>query len=153
MEPPKKSKKKRSEGEIRVSKLLSGLDILSKEEVRFPQCRDKNPLPFDFLIIVNGRAAVIEIDGEQHFMPVIALHVGEEELKGIKRRDIIKNRFLRERSISLLRVSYTELNHLEKHITDFITNLKSTKVPIYIFVSSLMYTNPFDEPVSECCIT
>src|ERR1019366_2763364 len=119
MEPPtmetvKKGKNKKrednmSEGVRRIYTLLRGLDILCHMEVRYHQCSDIKPLPFDFLIVVNGRVGLIEYDGRQHFELVPTFHKnGEEDLKKQKEHDVIKNRFCRAKQISLLRIAHTE---------------------------------------------
>jgi hypothetical protein len=151
--PLKKNKRKRSEGEERVHKLLIGLDVLAKDEEWWPQCKDKGVLRFDFFVISRGgRAGLIEVDGRQHFEVVLDLRVDEIELANIKRRDTIKNRFARERGLSILRVAYTELNHVEKWVSDYIRDLEFSKEPIHRFSSPLLYINPFGDDVNSGCV-
>jgi hypothetical protein len=75
------------------------------EQKRFPSCRDKRPLAFDFYL--ERENLVIEYDGQQHFMPVLQWG-GEEALKTSQKRDAIKNSWCRDNKIALLRVSYLD---------------------------------------------
>ena len=68
-------------------------------------------LPFDFYI--KEINTLIEIDGEQHFIPVERFG-GEKALKDRKYRDYIKDKYCMENNINLYRVS----------LLDFKTNKK-----------------------------
>ena len=86
-------------------RLLKQVNISFEEEKRFNDC--KNPmterhLPFDFYI--EQLNTIIEIDGEQHFIPIERFG-GEEALKEVKYRDYLKNKYCINNNINLIRVS------------------------------------------------
>ena len=152
LKSPKKGKKM-SDGAKRIYTLLMGLNVLFHIEVRYAQCKDHLPLPFDFVIVINGRVGIIEYDGRQHFELVEDFHKnGEADFNKQKRHDITKNRFARDRSLSLLRVSYAEDKYIEKWVTEYVCALKTAKYPVYTFSSPLLYMNPFDDEPSRCVI-
>lgn len=145
----------RSSGELRIAQLLSGLDVLVVEEMWWKQCRgERQPLRFDFFVVVNGRAGVIEFDGEQHFKPVVTATfiMTEEGLAQRKDYDLRKNRFCRDRGISMLRVSYEEQERIERWITDYVRDLGAARVPIFRFSSPLLYVNPFGDEPGGCAV-
>lgn len=59
---------KESNGENIVRKYLSDNHIKYIPQHRFKDCRDKNPLPFDFYLPKYNTC--IEYDGEQHFKAI-----------------------------------------------------------------------------------
>jgi hypothetical protein len=149
---PKPARKGRSQGEQRVATLLLGLGLLTEEEKWWHECRDKGPLRFDFFVLVNGRAGVIEVDGRQHFEVVPDLGVDEEALAVIRRHDVQKNRFLKDRGISLLRVAHSDHALLEKWVTDFLARLRKENEPIYVYSNASLYTNPYGLQPSTCTL-
>jgi hypothetical protein len=145
----------RSSGELRIAQLLSGLDVLVLEEMWWKQCRgDHQPLRFDFFVVVNGRAGVIEFDGEQHFRTVVTptFIMTEEGLAQRKDYDLRKNRFCRDRGISMLRVSHAEQDQVERWVTDYVRDLGAARTPIFRFSSALLYVNPFGEDAGRCAV-
>lgn len=149
--------RKRSKGEIQVSKILATMDILSHEEVSWTQCRDKRVLRFDFFIVVplsKGKTAVIEVDGRQHFELLVGCHFGnnEGELAITKQHDTYKNNFLKERGISLLRISYLELTFAEVLIKQFLLDVAGSSKSIYRFSNQKLYSNPFGNKQGHSCI-
>jgi len=147
------NKKKRSEGEERVANLLLELNILAKEEEWWPQCKDKGVLRFDFFVVVKGgRAGVIEVDGRQHFELVPDLGVDEIELQHIRRRDIIKNKFAKERGLSMLRIAYVDHSKLGVWVSDYLRDMETATQAIYRFSSPLLYVHPFGEEDGGGCV-
>ena len=147
-----KKKKAPSEGANTIRELLSGLDILAQEEVRFTQCRLRKPLPYDFMIIIEGGiVAIIEFDGSQHFEYVSSWHKNQEGFEKQKQKDILKNKFLRDRKIPLLRISYLEEAHIARHITEYITELRKGN-KITRFIPSMSYPHPYGPEDDSCCI-
>jgi hypothetical protein len=94
---------KSSSGEKTIRKKLKKLNIFFIEQYRFYDCRNKNPLPFDFYL--PEYKICIEYDGEQHFS---SKWLGENSLTKTKENDIIKNNYCRENNINLIRIPYTE---------------------------------------------
>jgi hypothetical protein len=140
-----RAKKSRSDGEQRVSTLLLGLGVLCDEERWWPQCRDKAPLRFDFFVLVEGKGALIEVDGRQHSEVVPDLCVGVEELAIIREHDRCKNLFARANKLSLLRVAHTDMRLLEKWVIEFLEGVKLSKDPVYRFSSPALYPDPFGD--------
>ena len=54
-----------SKSEKYIANYLSFQNILFEQEYIFPDCRDINPLPFDFYL--PDYNTCIEYDGQQHF--------------------------------------------------------------------------------------
>jgi len=97
-----------------LKRLLTQINIDFELEKKFTDC--KNPmteqyLRFDFYI--EKLNLLIEIDGEQHFIPVNRFG-GEESLKTTKYRDYIKDKFAYENKIKLIRVSLLDLETYKK---------------------------------------
>ena len=94
-----------SKGELSIRKYLEGHNIYFKTQYRFPDCKDKRSLPFDFYLPEYNMC--IEYDGEQHFKP-IGRWKGAKGFEDIKRRDNIKNSYCKDNGIGLIRIKYTE---------------------------------------------
>lgn len=145
-------RKAASEGAGKIREFLFSLDILAVEELSWPQCKFKNPLRFDFAVIVDGgQLAIIEFDGAQHFNYVSSWHKSPEGFENSKRKDIIKNRFLRERKIPLLRIAYPEEDHIAKHVTEYLTELRKGH-KITRFIPSSLYPHPYGEEDDKCTV-
>ena len=137
-----------SKGEDRIDKLLKGMDIIYESQKSFTQCKDKRCLPFDFMIVVNGRVAVIEYDGRQHFEIVKEFHKGDpidskEAFDKGHRHDITKNMFTIKYNISLLRISHKEDEHIEKWVVDFIEALRKSNKRVEMFSNLILYSEPY----------
>lgn len=94
-----------SKGEREIYKLLKEKNIEFETEKIFEDCRDTFYLRFDFYLPKENLC--IEFDGIQHFEPIDAFG-GEEGFKDRIRKDKIKEEFLKENKINLLRISYLE---------------------------------------------
>lgn len=92
-----------SYGEKTICKWLDNNDIQYVREMRFPDCRDIKPLPFDFYLPEYNKC--IEYDGEQHFKPK-AFFGGEDSFQVTTKHDKIKNEYCKINGISLLRIPY-----------------------------------------------
>ena len=68
-------------------------------------------LPFDFYI--PSLKILIEFDGIQHFKP-ISIWGGEKALISQTERDEIKNNFAIQNNFKLIRISYVDLNKIDK---------------------------------------
>lgn len=103
---------KESKGEKEVAKILLEKNILFKREHKFPDCKYKNVLPFDFYI--PNINTCIEFQGAQHYEP---LHCrgGEEEFKLILLRDSIKQQYCKDKNINLILIKFNE--NIEKVIS------------------------------------
>jgi len=94
-----------SNGERIVRKYLIKNKIKYQQEKRFPECKYKYTLPFDFYLPEYNMC--VEYDGRHHFIPISAWG-GEPYLENVKIRDKIKNNFCKNNNIKLLRIKYNE---------------------------------------------
>jgi hypothetical protein len=97
-----------SKGEEKIAKWLGEHNIEYIPQYRFKDCKNKNPLPFDFYI--PSKNTVIEFDGEQHYKPI--KHFGGEN-RYLERvlNDRKKSNYCWENNITLIRIPY--------HYSDF----------------------------------
>lgn len=115
-----------SRGEIKIRDILDERGYLFNPEYRFYDCRDTNPLPFDFAILSDDREVemLIEYDGIQHFEPVrfggISIEEAEFDFGVTQKHDLIKSRYAEENGIPLLRIPYWEFDDVERIVIDFI---------------------------------
>jgi len=104
---------KESHGEKRIKKYLDENRYNYIPQFRFKNCKNKNPLPFDFAIFNDKEKTklkcLIEYDGEQHYYP-ISRFGGIEGFKKVKMNDNIKDKYCKDNNINLLRISYLEDN-------------------------------------------
>lgn len=103
---------KQSHGEREVELFLAQNKFQYIREYRFDDCRDKQPLPFDFYLPdIN---TCIEYDGQQHYKPFDRWG-GDVALRGTKRRDSIKTNYCKAKGIRLIRIPYT-VNDINKFL-------------------------------------
>lgn len=107
-----------SKGEKSVANYLTAKKIIFVREYRIKDCKYIRPLPFDFALFIDDKIlCLIEYDGEHHFRAIGRLRINEFET--IKKRDIIKDNFCKNKSIPLIRIPYTEADiegYLEKKL-------------------------------------
>jgi len=101
---------KQSKGEKIINEYLQKLNINFIKQKSFSECKNINPLPFDFYLPEHN--VCIEYDGKQHFMPVDYFG-GDDGFKQRKKHDQIKNIYCKQNNIILLRIKYNE-NIIEK---------------------------------------
>lgn len=97
-----------SKGEKLVSKILNNMNIDYMIQKRFLDCRDKLPLPFDFII---SDKILVEYDGELHFKKSNYYGGGKGLFNRIK-KDKIKNNYCIENNIPLIRIPYWEFDNI-----------------------------------------
>jgi hypothetical protein len=96
---------KSSVGENTVKKYLDDNKIKYIKQYRFNDCKNKQPLPFDFYLPDYNMC--IEYDGEQHFKPHIFFG-GDVGFELLKINDYIKENYCINNNIKLLRIKYDE---------------------------------------------
>lgn len=114
--------------ERKVHDFLEDNGVKHIQEFRYNSCRDIKPLPFDFYLCDYN--ALIEIDGEQHYAPVL---FGGEKHNIYNRfilqqkHDNIKTEFCNNNNIPLLRIPYFDFSSekWEEDILNFIKPLRS----------------------------
>lgn len=97
-----------SKGETEIGIWLDSKNIKYIQQYTFVDCRDKNPLPFDFYVPQYNLC--IEYDGEQHYTPVTFGGMDEnlaiEQFKKTQYHDEIKTTYCKDNDIQLLRIPY-----------------------------------------------
>ena len=105
---------KESVGEREVRRFLISVGLEFESQKKFPGCRDKRELPFDFFF--ERLNLLIEYDGEQHYVErTSGIYTGK--FAEIKRRDNIKNKFAASAGFNFLRIRWDE---------NIITKMKET---------------------------
>lgn len=103
--------KVKSHGENKIIKILESNNINYKSQKWFTDCRDINPLPFDFCIYTKDSYYLIEFDGEQHFTRrEDGRFGGEDDFETTQLHDQIKNKYCLNNNIPLIRIPYTHLH-------------------------------------------
>jgi len=124
-----------SQGERFLMNYFEKHEIGNKREKKFKDCKDIRPLPFDAYFVLDDIERVIEIDGIQHFKPV-GMFGGEEALDRNYRIDTKKSLYCYNNGMSLLRISYLDLENLDDIMDDFISQSKEK--------TSMYYSNTED---------
>ncbi len=102
---------KTSYGEYEIKEVLESYNIVYKREYWFPDCRDKNPLPFDFYL--PSYNLCIEYQGEQHYREV-KIWGGKEGLELRKSHDKIKRDYCINHNIGYFEIPYWERKNIKQ---------------------------------------
>lgn len=102
-------RKSESLGEAKIRVYLEEHNIDFLQQHWFADCRDVNPLPFDFYI--SDINTIIEFDGRQHFSETNYFSYGLEKTMY---HDSIKNKYCEDKGIHLIRIPYTKINNIEQ---------------------------------------
>lgn len=98
-----------SRGEMMVQRWFVDKGIEFERQYRISECRNINPLPFDFKAVSkpSGEMVLIEIDGQQHFNSSNFWGRDKETaFAKLLKNDSIKNEFCLKNGIKLLRLPY-----------------------------------------------
>ena len=93
-----------SKGNEKIKNLLINANINFEVEKKFPTCKDKKELPFDFYV---NNSYLIEYDGEQHYNTDSLF-----DYNYTHSHDLVKNEWCKINQIPLIRIPYTHLNNL-----------------------------------------
>lgn len=109
----------KSKFELDVESVLKENNITYESQYKFPDCRDINPLPFDFYL--PDYNTLIEADGEGHYIPIrrtssMTIDDAIAQLKVIQNHDLIKTTYCNSNHIPLMRIPYWERNNLNNFI-------------------------------------
>ena len=107
-----------SKGEKAIKIFLTENKIDYIPQKKFKDCRDKNPLPFDFYL--PGLNIAIEYQGRQHY-EAIEHFGGEKQLHLQRHHDWMKRKYCRDKDITLITISYKE--NVEKVLKNIIKNV------------------------------
>jgi hypothetical protein len=131
-----------SKGERRVEECLYKLRADFEAQIRFEDCRNELPLPFDFGIYNdNTIVGLIEYDGILHFEE----KGFEKSFRRIQLTDKIKNGYCEEKNIPLLRIPYWEFENVEKLIIDFLRDKIEIIVDEEAFINEIKRRIEADE--------
>lgn len=123
----------KSPREIYIAKELTNLGIKFEREKIFPDCKHKGFLRFDFYLPEHSIA--IEYDGVHHVKPVyfwgdsffkLKKEVTLKNLREIKIRDNIKNKFCEDKNIKLIRLNYKNYKKIGYILKKSIKNFTNT---------------------------
>lgn len=103
-------------GEKKIRLYLENHSIIFDQEKWFPDCRDINPLPFDFYLPNSNK--IIEFDGRQHYESSSLFY--HTPLPEQISHDEIKNKYCKDNNIELLRIPYWEINNIDNILDNFI---------------------------------
>lgn len=98
-----------SMGERRIRNFFDENNIHYLQEHWFNDCRDTNPLPFDFYLPEEN--TIVEFDGRQHFNST-SFFKHSQEVTPI--HDKIKNKYCNDNGIKLIRIPYWDLEKVER---------------------------------------
>lgn len=101
--------KVKSLGEIKIKHYLENKKINFIPQKWFADCRDTNPLPFDFYL--PDFNIIIEFDGRQHFEETGHFTY---PLEIVQKHDKIKNEYCKKCGIKMLRIPYWNYNKIEE---------------------------------------
>lgn len=94
-----------SKGELKVAEILSMNKINFIRQYKFPDCKHKWPLRFDFFLPEYN--ICIEFQGIQHYKP-ISIFGGLTNFKYCQKLDKIKMEYCNKNSIPLITIKYNE---------------------------------------------
>lgn len=101
-----------SKGERTIRHYLEENNILFEQEKWFDDCRDINPLPFDFYLPTFNTC--IEYDGEQHYNDRgYKTGLFSDSLEYTKKHDEIKSNYCKKNKIDLIRIPYWKFNQID----------------------------------------
>nr|DAN84843.1 MAG TPA: restriction enzyme [Caudoviricetes sp.] len=101
-----------------MDKILTQKRIPFKREVKFEDCCDKKPLPFDFAIYneYNELLGLIELNGSLHYSASGTGWDTPERLIRQQKHDYIKRKFCEDNKIPFLIIPYQYFNDIEKFL-------------------------------------
>lgn len=107
----------KSKAEEDMEQILISYNIRYKREYKIKECKDKQPLPFDFAIFnnVDELVGLIELNGQQHYSE--GGWNTKKHLQYVQKHDKIKHRFCLLNDIPFLVIPYQYFGELEKFLT------------------------------------
>jgi hypothetical protein len=96
--------------EQRIKRFLDANNIFYIFQKRFDECRDVNPLPFDFFI--ENYNILCEAQGKQHYKP-IKFFGGVDSFNIRIKHDQMKRGFCKIKNIKLIEIPYWDFNNIE----------------------------------------
>jgi very-short-patch-repair endonuclease len=116
----------------KIEQVLNSMNVRYEREVSFEGCDHKKPLRFDFFLPAHD--LLIEYDGAQHFDSTFGNESRDERLWDTRLRDCIKNQWVQDNHIALLRIDYKtgdNLKSIPKIISGILNEERSTTIETY----------------------
>lgn len=114
-----------SKGELKIEKALLKREVQFQYQYYLDDCvnpKTNKKLPFDFALFKEDKlVALIEYDGQQHFIPVPHFG-GEEKLRLQQSLDKIKDDYCKKKQIKLFRINYKKFNKIDQEIELILKN-------------------------------
>lgn len=114
----------KSKGEEKVRLYLKKQNIKLIPQHSFDDCRNKNPLPFDFYL--PDHSVIIEYDGIQHYKPVDFAGKGDEwaieNFNYQQQNNNIKNQYCLNNNITLMRIPYWDFDNIDQILEEWLHN-------------------------------
>jgi hypothetical protein len=105
---------KSSAGELAIRSALISQGLKFTPQKRFPGCKDKLELPFDFYL--DDYNICIEYQGSQHYEPKF----GKKNFEYTKSHDKLKKDFCKNNNIKLIEIHYKEFKNIKNILKDLI---------------------------------
>lgn len=127
---------KASKGELEIVYYLKDSQVLYDREFTFNDCRYKRKLPFDFVIFNEDSSVkgLVEYQGEQHYRKTKFNTISDEQalenFKSQQIRDKIKYDYCKKNGISLLYIHYSDKEHIQTILSQFIRSLDDYLEPL-----------------------
>lgn len=111
-----------SNGVLKIIQCLNGIKYSLEHKI--PECRNIQPLPFDFAIFNEKEEllGLIEFNGIQHYKAVRKFG-GKKALVGQIKRDGIKEQYCIDNNIPLLLVRYDQADEIPEIIEKFLQDI------------------------------
>lgn len=108
--------KRRSKGELIISKILKDNNLFFEQEKKFIDCKFPDTKYYAYFDFYVEDKYLIEFDGQQHFQPEAFNNLSKNKAIKIfaqtKERDNFKNQWCEMKGIPLIRIPYTAINQL-----------------------------------------
>lgn len=114
---------KESHGENKINNYLAEIGIKYSPQYRIKECKNKNPLPFDFAVWVNNNIGLIEYNGAQHYIEVKTWSTRYNQLEYVQNNDRIKSKYCKVNNIPLLVIPYYNEENIVSLIDQFLLSL------------------------------
>ena len=125
-----------------TSEILDKLKIKYEPEKKFKDLKNIKELKYDFFIPEIN--TLIELDGMQHFEYRSHFHNNDEKIfKKNVITDIKKNYYAIKNNYNFFRISYLELDFLEKYLTHYIEKIKTSNKQVIYFSNPKLYKNTY----------
>lgn len=119
----------KSIGELKIQQYLDNNNIKYESQKKFKDCKNINPLPFDFAILDDNNSVkgLIEFQGEQHYKIVrfkgMTPEKALETFTNLQKRDKIKSEYCFTNGIPLLLIHHSDKGNIQTILSQFIRSL------------------------------